>query len=77
MIVLLGREFCRNNSYQGGMVVRVLKSVQDQLKRNHVIEELKKFNVFEIDGNDLSTVKYSVLLRKLAAKRAAEGTEGR
>lgn len=57
--------------------MRVLKSVQDQLKRNHVIEELKKFNVFEIDGNDLSTVKYSVLLRKLAAKRAAEGTEGR
>lgn len=55
--------------------MRILKSVQDQLKRNHVIEELKKFNVFEIDGNDLSEVRYSVLLRKLAVMRAAEGEE--
>lgn len=49
-----------------------LKSVQNQLKRNHVISELKKFSVFEIDGRDLSTVKYSVLLKKLAAMRASK-----
>lgn len=49
-----------------------LKNVQSQLKRNHVISELKKFSVFEIDGCDLSTVKYSVLLKKLAAMRASK-----
>lgn len=50
-----------------------LKSVQSQLKRNHVISELKKFSIFEIDGCDLSTVKYSALLKKLAVVRARRG----
>lgn len=70
--------FCQSWGCSGKAteVVRIggndLKSVQNQLKRNHVISELKKFSVFEIDGRDLSTVKYSVLLKKLAVMRASK-----
>lgn len=46
--------------------------MQSQLKRNRIIDELKKHDVTEIDGQDLSAVKYSTLLRKLTVIRAGK-----
>lgn len=47
-------------------------SVQQQLKRNNVIDQLTKLGVYSINGQDLASVKYSILLRRLAAVRASE-----
>ena len=46
-------------------------SMMKQLKRNAVIEQLKKFGIHGIDGQPLSEVLYITLLKTLALKRAA------
>lgn len=46
-------------------------SMIQQLKLNSIIDQLRKFNVTEIDGQPLDKVKYSTLLKTLALKRAA------
>lgn len=46
-------------------------TLQEQLKRDSLIKQLKKFGIHEIDGQALSKVKYSTLLRTLAVKRVA------
>lgn len=43
-----------------------------QFQRQHVVSQLVKFNVTEIDGQPLDKVKYSILLKTLALKRAAD-----
>ncbi|WP_369436209.1 hypothetical protein [Lysinibacillus fusiformis] len=42
------------------------------MKRKAVIEQLKKFDVHEIEGLPLDEVLYSTLLKTLALKRAAD-----
>lgn len=44
----------------------------EQLKRKSIIGQLRKFGVSEIEGQPLDQVKYSVLLKTLALKRAAD-----
>lgn len=48
-------------------------SLQNQLKRKRIIEELNKKGIYEIDEHDLQTVKYSKLLKALAIERMKEG----
>ncbi|WP_432702653.1 hypothetical protein [Lysinibacillus sphaericus] len=43
-----------------------------QLQRNAVIEQLKKLDIHSIDGQPLSEVLYTTLLKTLALKRAAD-----
>ncbi|WP_167397462.1 hypothetical protein [Lysinibacillus mangiferihumi] len=43
-----------------------------QLQRNAVIEQLKKNGIHSIDGQPLSEVLYTTLLKTLALKRAAQ-----
>lgn len=43
-----------------------------QLQRNAVIEQLKKFGIYSIDGQPLEDALYTTLLKTLALKRAAD-----
>lgn len=47
-------------------------SMMKQLQRNAVIEQLKKYDIHSIDGQPLSEVLYTTLLKTLALNRAAE-----
>lgn len=47
------------------------KTMLDQLKRKSIIQQLNKLAVHTIEGHALEDVKYSILLRRLAVKRAA------
>lgn len=49
-----------------------MTTLQQQLKRDHLINQLKTFGVHTIEGQALTNVKYSILLRTLAVKRAAQ-----
>lgn len=48
-----------------------MTKLQQQLKRKNIINQLNKVGVHTIEGQALESVKYSILLRKLAVKRAA------
>ncbi|MFJ7950744.1 hypothetical protein ACIQZG_04350 [Lysinibacillus sp. NPDC096418] len=49
-----------------------MTTMREQLKRKNVIDQLRKYDVHTIDGQPLGKVKYSVLLKTLALKRAAD-----
>lgn len=43
-----------------------------QFKRNAVIEQLNKLGIYSIEGQPLSEVLYTTLLKTLALKRATD-----
>lgn len=47
-------------------------TLQQKMKRDQIINQLKTFGVHTIKGQALSDVKYSTLLRTLAVKRATQ-----
>lgn len=49
-----------------------MTTLQQQLKRKHVIKNLNALGVHTIDGQAFEDVMYSTLLRTLAVKRAAQ-----
>lgn len=46
--------------------------MKQTFKREFVIAQLVTFGIREIDGQPLDMVKYSILLKTLALKRAAD-----
>lgn len=48
-----------------------MTTMQQQLKRKHVIKQLNSLGIHTIDGQALVDVQYTNLLRTLAVKRAA------
>lgn len=48
-----------------------MKSLQAQLKRQSIINQLNKLGIHNLDGQDLKSIKYTTLLKLLAVKRTA------